>query len=326
MADTRKYAASTPTGGDGHLDAPLTQMAVKAFTGGADTFVAPRLLPFVTVDKQSNKYYIIDPDSWLLIPNTRRSPKVAPRRIEWKVSSDSYFANNYALAGENALEDLANADAALALRENTTQVVVEALLRDLEVRVANLVSSVSNVGSGVVLSGTNKWSDYTGSDPISDVTTGHAFIRQTTGLLANTLVMDRDTYETVRRHPLILDMFKYTRGGLLSDEELRGVFKVDNLWVPQGIKNNALEAATSSITNIWGNTALLARVQPGLSMQTATFGLSFIWEPDGVPGTMQVLRYNDPDPGKKVEVIEAGYYADNKVIAKNLAYAITTTL
>lgn len=319
-------AASTPTGGDGHLDAPLTNMAVKAFTGGAEGFIGQKMFPFVTVDKRSNKYYIIDPDSYLLVPNARRAEKTAPRRIEWKVSSDSYFCDNFALAGENALEDLANADTALAMRENTTQIVVDGLLRDLEVRIANLVTSVSNVGSGVVLAGTNKWSDPNGSDPISDVTTGHAFIRQNTGLLANVLAMDRDTYEIVRRHPLILDMYKYTQGGLLTDDALRAVFKVDNLWVTQGIKNNALEAATASITNIWGNNAILARVQPGLSLQTATFGLSFVWEPEGIAGTMQVVRYPDPDPGKKVEVIEAGYYATQKVVARALCYAITATL
>lgn len=319
-------AASTPTGADGHLDAPLTNLAVKAFTGGADAFVAPKLFPFVTVDKQSNKYYVIDPDSWLLVANARRAPKTAPRRIEWKVSSDSYFANNYSLAGENALEDLANADAALALRENTTQLVTEALLRDLEVRVANLVTSVSNVGSGVVLAGANKWSDYVGSDPISDVTTAHAFIRQVTGLIPNTLVIDEDTFQIVRRHPLLLDMYKYTRGSLLGEEELRALFRVENLWIPRGIKNNALEGATASLTNIWGNNALLAVVRPGMSMQTATFGLSFVWEPEGIPGTMQVSRYPDPDPGKRVEVIDVGYYADQKVVARSLAYAITATL
>lgn len=320
----RRYAAATAGGRDAHLDVPLQNIAIKAFQG-AD-FVGPRLFPVVGVGKQSDKYYILDPDSWLLVPSTLRAPKTAPRRMEFKISSDSYFANNYALAGELAKEDLANADAALRLRENTAAVVTEGLLRDLEVRIVNKVTSITNLGSGVSLSGTAKWSDYLNSDPVADVTTGQAFIRQKTGLEANTLVCDPDTYAIARRHPLLLDMFKYTAGGLVSDEQLRSVFGVANLWVARGIKNAALEAATASVVNIWGNNALLCRVVPGTTLQTATFGLAMRWEPEGIPGPMQAYRYDDPDPGRKVEIVEVGYYEDEKIVAKNLAYLIGSTL
>lgn len=315
----------TVSGRDAYFDVPLANLALKAFAG-AEGYVGTKLFPTVPVDKQSAAYYILDKNSWIQVPNTFRAPKDRPRRIEWKVSSEKYFADNYALAGENAKEDLANADAALRLRENTTQNVVEGLLRDLEVRIANLVTSVSNLGSGVVLSGANKWSDYVSSDPIADVTTGHAFIRQRTGLVANAAVMDEDTFQVVRRHPVLLDMFKYTQGGLLNEEQLRSVFRVENLWLAQGIKNTALENATATIANIWGNVFVLARVEGGTGLQVRTFGLAFRWQPEGIPAPMQVVRYDDPDPGKKVEVVEAGYYQDEVVVARDLSYGITTTL
>lgn len=321
----KRYAAETAEGRGAHIDVPLSNLVIAAFQGTED-FVGPRLFPIVPVDKQSDKYYIIDPDSWLRIPDTKRSPKTRPNRINWKVSSDSYFADNWALAGENALEDLANADAALRLRENTTRVVTEGLLRDLEDRIARLVTSVSNVGSGVLLIGANKWNDFVSSDPIADVTTAHAFIRQKTGVVANTLVIDEDTYQIVRRHPVLLDLYKHTAGGLITDEQLRAVFQVDQVWRARGIKNNAVEAATASMTNIWGNAALLARVQPGIAPQTITFGLGFRWTPEGFPGPMAVERYNDPDPGKKSEIVQAAYYQDEKVVAKDLAYLIKDTL
>jgi hypothetical protein len=315
----------TLVGRDAHHDAPLTNVAIKAFAGG-EGYVGQSLFPTVPVGKQSDRYFVIDKDSWILVPKTFRAPKTSPRRIEWKVSSDAYFCDNFALAGDNAKEDLANADIALALRENTTMVVTEGLLRDLEVRIANLVTSISNVGSGVALTGAAKWGDYVSSDPIADVTTAHAFIRQRTGLLANTLVMDEDTYQVVRRHPVLLDMFKYTSGGLLTDDQIRNVFKVGTLLTAQGIKNNAAEGATASIVNIWGNVALLARIEPGVTLKTATFGLAYRWQPADIPGPMQVLRYDDPDPGKKAETIEVGYYQDEKIVARDLAYVIKDTL
>lgn len=321
---TRRYQ-NTASGRDIHHDAPLTNIAIRAFQS-ADGYIAGDLFPPVPVDKQMNRYYIIDPNSWLRIPNTARAVKNSPRRIEFKVSSDGYFADNYALANENAMEDLENADNALMLRENSVDLVTDALLRDWENRVASLVTSISNLGSGVALTGANKWSDYVNSDPVSDITTGHAFIRNNTGLVANTLALDFDTYQILRRHPLLIDYFKYVDGGLLADNQLRELFRVDRILIGTAIKNNALEGATASITNVWGNAAVLARVVPGQTMKTATFGLSFRWTPTGIAAPFAVSRYNDPDPGKKVEVIEAGYYQDEKVVAKNLSYGITGTL
>jgi hypothetical protein len=235
------------------------------------------------------------------------------------VSTDAYFADNYALAGEMAKEDIANADAALQLRENTAQVVMQGLLQDLEARVANLVTSATNVGSGVTVG--SKWSDLTNSNPLVDVSTATAFIRQQTGLNPNTLIVDEDTYQVLRRHSKILELYKYTTGGLLNEAQLLSAFGVDRILHGRAIKNVALENAPASLVPVWGNNALLAYVSPTpTGMKTATLGLQFRWIPDGIPAPFAVFRYDDPDPGKKIEVVEVGYYQDEKIVAKNLGY------
>jgi len=222
---------------------------------------------------------------------------------------------------------LANADDPIQLRARTTRYLVDMLMRDQEVRIANQVTSITNIGSGVILSGANLWSNYVSSDPVADVTTGHAFIRSNTGLVANTALMDWDTYQTVRRHPVMLDMYKYTQGGLVNDAELREVFKVDRILVSNAIRNAALEGATASMVNIWGNNFLLCHVSPNpTGLRTATFGLAFRWLSPDLPAPWGVRVYDDPDPGKKVEVIEAGYYVDEKIVATQLGYLINTTL
>lgn len=310
---------------DVHIDVPLSNIAVEAFATG--NFVGQQLFPVVDVRKQSDKYYTINKDSWLRIPSsTLRSPKQSPTRVEFDVSSDSYFADNFALASENAHEVLANADDPIQLRARTTRYLVDMLMRDQEVRIANLCTSITNIGSGVVLAGSNKWSNYLGSDPIADVTTGHAFIRSQTGLRANTAVMDADTYQIVRRHPVLLDMYKYTQGGLVNDTELREVFRVERLIVSDAIRNTAVEGAAFASANIWGNNFLLCHVAPATGVRTATFGLSFRWLHPDLPAPFGVRVYNDPDPGKKTEITELSYYQDEKVIAKQLAYCVASTL
>lgn len=318
---------ATPSGPDVHHDVLLSTVAVSAFSDGSDEFIADQLFPSVGVGKQSDKYPVINKGAFLRIPNTARAPKTQAKRIEFDVSSDSYFADNYALAGENALEDLANADMAFQLRENTTRLVTLGLRRDQENRIASLVTSATNLGSGTILSGTSLWSDYVNSNPIADVRTGQAFIRQQTGLRANTMLIDEDTLEIARQHPLLLEMYKYSRGGTVSDEELMRVFRVQKLIVAAGIKENALEGGTSSVTNIWGNNVLLAHIEPAVSLQTMTLGLRFQWTPEGFPAPFSVGRKREEGAGSRwVEIVESQYFQDEKIIATDLGYLIANTL
>ena len=312
---------------DVHIDVPLSNIAVEAFNTG--DFIGAQLFPTVDVNKQSDKYYTITKNTWLRIPTTDiRAPKQSPQRVEFDVSSDSYTVHNHVLASENAFEVLANADNAIQLRARTVRFLVDMLMRTKEVRIANLLTSISNIGSGVILAGGAKWSDYVNSDPISDVTTAHAFIRSNTGLRANTAVMDDDTYQIVRRHPVLLDMYKYTQGGMLNDSELKSVFRVDQILVPATIRNAAVENQTGSLVNIWGNNMFLCHINRAVTgMRTQTFGLSFRWTNPELGGAPWVTRvYNDPDPGKKIEVTEVGYYEDEKIIARELSYLINATL
>ena len=311
---------------DVHIDVPLSNIAVEAFATG--NYIGAQLFPTVDVRKQSDKYYTIGKNSWLRVPtSTFRAPKQSPARVEFDVSSNSYFADNHALATENAHEVIANTDDPIQLRARSTRFLVDQLMRGKELRIANLVTSITNIGSGVILSGGNLWSNYVTSDPVADVTTGHAFIRQNTGLRANTAVMDADTHDVLSRHPVLLDMYKYTQGGLVNDAELKSVFKVDRILVSDSIRNAALENATASLVNIWGNNFLLCHVSPApTGMRTATFGLGFRWLNPELPAPWAVRVYNDPDPGKKLEIVECGYFEDEKIVAPELSYCISTTL
>lgn len=318
--------AANLTPRDVHIDVPLSNIAVEAFATG--DFIGMQLFPLVDVRKQSDKYYTITKNSWLRTPSsTLRAPKTPSARVEFDVSSDSYYAHNYALGSENSHESIANADDPIQLRARTTRFLVDMLMRDQEVRVANQVTSITNIGSGVSLTGTNRWSQYVSSDPVADVTTGHAFIRQNTGLIANTALMDFDTYQTVRRHPVLLDMYKYTQGGLVNDAELQAVFSVGRILVSKSIRNAAAEGATASLVNIWGNNFLLCHVSPAATgLRTQTFGLAFRWLNPDLQAPWAVRVWNDPDPSKKTEITEAAYYQDEKIVAPQLAYLVGGTL
>lgn len=318
-----------PTGRDLHIDTPLTNVAVQAFLS-SQNYIAPDILPVVTVDKQSNKYYVLDRDSWLMMPaTTRRAPKVAPRRVDWKISSDSFYCENFALAHEMAQEDLANADLALDVRARSTEFVSEMLLRDYEQRVATMFTNTANFNASVVVSGATGWTSIDSADIMAQVQSGHSYIRGMTGQRANTLITDYDSYVLMRRNSRLTNLFKYTDvQGMLDDNQLTSILQVDRIVVGDAIKNTAgLKAGTSvfSSANIWGGNAILCYLAPATTLKAITFAAAFRWTPAGMPGPFAVYRYPDPDPGKKVEVVEVGYYQDEKVLAKDLGYLIAHT-
>lgn len=311
---------------DVHIDAPLSALGIRAFNDAVD-MIAASLFPTIPVSARSDKYYTIPKGNWLRIPNTKRSPGTRPRVVDFSVSSDSYYCDNWALETETPLEVLSNADRAIAVRNSKTRFLMGGLQRDLENRAATLVNT-ANVGTSKSFTGTSsvfKVSNLSG-DIISAVDSAHAAIQSATGVVANTMVLDWNVFSLLRRNALILDMYKYGRGGTLKEEELRNVFRVDRLLVSKGVKNTAAESVVNSVSmsSIWGGKILLAFVDPSAASaensEVMTFGLGFRWtDPElGVP--MAVKRWTDPHVSKKLEYISADYYQTEKVIAPELGY------
>jgi len=340
IEDVRLYQGVTPVGGGAHIDVPLGNFAVRAFDAEGGGLIGDMVLPVVNVGKQSDKFYIIEKDAFFRIETTRRAPRTRARRVEFTVSSDAYFADNYALAAENALEDIANADNAIQLRQNATDLTVNGLRLDQEQRIADLVTSATNVGSGVLTPGSaESWFAPASADIIGQVQTGHAFIRSQTGLIANTLVVDWDSWQAAKRNTRIFEFFKYTGapnptgegGGLLSDEALRTVLGVDRILVGRAIKNTAAEqvnvgSASFTSGNIWGNNAVLMHVGPANGMQAMTAGIRFRWRPAGFRTAFQVATAREDQAGSRhIEILESQYFQDERVVAKDLAYVIKTS-
>lgn len=318
------------TGRNVHADRPLAGKAVMAFNATDAGFIG-NLFPAVPVSKQSDTYYQIDKASFLKRHDSGalRAPGTEARRKLWTVSSDNFFCQNYALAGEIPMEYMRNADDQLRLRENTALSVTHDLRLQQEKRIANLVTSISNVGSGVALTGANKWSD-ANSDPLAAVNTAQAFIRSQTGLIPRDMILDWSTEKTLRQHPAIIDRFKYTSGGEVNRNQLAEFFDVDRIHVANAVENTGAETTGGDVTmaDVWGNTCILAHMGPAMGLMTATPLHRFQWTANDIyPDNFGVLRsVENAAGGKHVEVIEVGHFQAEKVVARDLMYTITGTL
>jgi len=323
MSIIKEYAV----GRDYHIDTPLSNLSI-AYMQDSNSFVGGRLFPDLSVNKRSDIYYIFDKGDWFRTPGTTlRAPKSVPKIIEFAVSSNTYYANNYALAGEISWEDRANADDIIQLERSTTEQVTHLLMLDKEQRIASTVTSTSNVGSSVTLSGTDQWNDYGNSDPFNDINIGMRSVHGTTGKEANTIVMGREVFDVLVNHPDVLDRIKYTQRGVVNADLIASLISADrpvNLYVGGAIQNTGTEGLTDSFSYIWGKNVFIGHVAPNPGQRIASFGYSFRWRPAGFRD-MSVLRKVDVN-GNYADRLDVMYFADEKITGSDLSYLITSTV
>lgn len=318
------------TGRDLHIDAPLSNLVIGYEPTG---FIVDQIFPKVNVGKQSDVYYKWDKGNFFRIPNTTRAPKTKGKLVEFNVSSDTYFAKNYALRTEESFEDTVNQDRMLNTRKKDLRATKNLLWLDWENRVASQISSGSNVGSFTTLSGTSQWSDFTNSDPINDVEVGKEAIRSTTGLLTNLMIVPMSVLIQLKQHPDIVD--RLGMGGNPSDPRmvtinaLESLFGVDKILVGTTIKDTSEEGAGSNtFTDVWGKNVVLAHTTAGPDPdgKDPSLGYSFRWDAPLLGGReMAAEIWNDPDGGN-FENRRVQYYQDEKIAASELGYVIASAV
>ena len=312
------------TNRDLHIDVPLSNMVIGY---EPSDFIVQDIFPVVPVSKQSDKYYTWTKGDFFRIPDTRRSRKTKGHTVEFNVSSDSYYAENFALTHEFAFEDMVNADTVLAGREKRARGIKNLLTLDWENRVASQITSGSNLGSFTTLSGTGQWSDYANSDPVNDIEVGRASIRSTTGKTPGTMIQGYDVFRKLKHHPDIIDRIKYVQKGIVTADVMAAVFEVERILVGGSIKNTGSEGLADSFSDVWGKNAILMHTAPPETQGVnPSLGYTFRWEAPLIGGRgMAAEVWNDPDGGN-FENIRVQMFQDEKIAASELGYLIAAAV
>lgn len=300
--------------GTGHLDAALTEFA-KGFVNNA--LVSDMLFPRVPVGRQTDKYYIFGREGQEVLQETLRAPGAPAQRVRRSLSTDSYCCDSHALAAEIADEDRAGYEPG-DLEEDANQDLIDKILLDKEIAFAALVTDTSVLTQNVTLSGTDQWSDYGNSKPLTVVENGKSVIRKC-GVEANTLVLGEPVYTKLINHPSIVDRFKYVLPGAIGAAQLASVFDIPQVLVARAVQVD--KAGTVSF--IFGKHAVLAYVQPTPSRRDPSLGKTFVWaNAPGTIGGFGTVIGRHPDPTAKSDIVGVDFYYDQKVTCVEAGYLI----
>ena len=257
----------------------LTNLSIA---GRNKNFLAEKIAPFSPQPQKSGTYFIYTPSFWMRVPTGSYRASDAPyTQLGYGVSSSTYNTSEHGY--EKLLADpVRNASQTPEdLQMKDVQFLTNAIQMDLEAAVAAKLFTSSVWGAGdVTLTGSNQWDDYANSDPIKDAKTARLAIHRLVGQYPNTMFIGVSSWQKLIEHPLLLDKYKYSQKGILTEELIAAVFMVDEVVVGDTSYNSAAEGQTAVGADIWGTNALfLCRNSPTLGVANGAY--TFIWDEIG---------------------------------------------
>lgn len=313
-----------------HVDAILTNASV-AYIQSADNFIATKVFPIVPVDKQSNLYFKYTKEDWFRDDARLRADGAEAATSGYGLTTDSYYADVYAVKKAVGDQTMANFDNPLDPMRDAAKFTAQLILNRLENQfVSDWITTgvwgkdYTGVSSSPSTDQFIQWSDLANSDPIQDIEKGKAQILSTTGFEANKLVLGYEAYRVLRNHPDIIDRVKYTGRDVPDTQYLAQLFGVDEVLVAKAVKNTANEGQTGSFSFSFGKSALLVHSASNPSLLTPSAGYSFQWRgvSEGLGLTVGTKQYRLEQ--NAATYIESQIAFDNKVVAADLGAFFAT--
>lgn len=273
---------SQPTASDQHINALLTDVSV-AFVQDPGKFVATQVFPPVNVQKQTDIFPVYSRADFLRDEMELRGPGAPVARGGYTVdTSNVYNAQKRAFGKLVTDEDRANADAPFAPDRDAAIFLAQKALINLE---TNWTSKFFTTGIWTgsttatdLVGGTDftAWDDVA-SDVVDIIKTQRSEIESNTGVLPNTLVLNRRGWDGLENHPDIIDRVKHVSDGPVTEGIVARLLGIERIIIAAGVKNSGEEGGTAAYDYIAGNHALLVYAAPSPSLYLPSGGYTFRW-------------------------------------------------
>jgi|SRR3990172_8794678 len=311
------------TGHDLYFDAPLSEIVIN-FTPPAT--VADEVFPRVEVRRQSDVYFVFSQADLWRIDDYVRAPGTAPKVVDFGVSSQTYFAKNFAARTFITVEDLANTDV-LGFREEKARMLMTKLTLKREFDIAALLTNSSNVGTvQVVTSGT--WTNFSTANVLVDVQRAIDSVRASTGFTPNTAVFGYPAYTNLKYNNTIRSLVFPAAGGatgpgIPTPSQLATLFGLERVLIGGAMFNSGAEGFDFSPAEVWGPHGWVFYRPPGPSRTVPSYGYTFDWNPGGqVPRGVSDFY----DPKIKSHIMDLMLYWDYKIVSAPLCTWISSVL
>jgi len=314
-----------PTGSDLHIDTFLSNLSI-GFLNLPSAYIADLVFPVVHTAKQSDKYAIYNKYDWFRDEAQLRAPLAETAGGGWGLETPgTFFCNEWGYHSDVADEDIDNADEVFHMEEDATAYVIEKLRLSRERRWATNYFGIDiwdkDLEGQTDTPGTDEflvWDDAS-STPIEDIEDAKAIIKGVTGLMPNTLVVAERVHQTLKNHLDVVDRFKYTQAGIITEQLLARVFGIDRYMVAGAVYALSPEGSETMAYALTQYDALLVYSAPRPNRRHPSGGYTFRWNRpilrgmsgDRLEATIRKFRL-EKQRGTR---IEGGVFEDQKLVA-----------
>ena len=309
-----------------HVDALLSDFAIGYRPEG---FIADKIFPIIDSPKQSDIFAVFGQEDAFRQWDDNRAPGDMANEVRMRVGSETFFCKNYALSSNVPDEMMANADPVFknSMEESTVSLISDGLLINWERRVAEKVFVAANVGSSAAVASSWAAPAAGGSDPVGDINTAIDNVQDSTGYKPNKAIISLAAWRSLRRHDDVIakavnpNFNAALVDGYPTAAAVANIFDLEEIFVAGAFYNTAQENLSLDLQQIWSAHMLVYynRDQPRFNIPT--FGATFNWRNGPMP-RLAVERFAHNDE-RKAQKLQAGFYQDERIIAKNLGFLIT---
>jgi hypothetical protein len=291
------------------------------------SYIGDLVSPNIPVEFNKDYYYIFDRADELRDTAGYRAPGTSSNRDGFGLSTDNYSCREIAQSTQLADETRKNADQILRMEQAKTRFVTNKILLQHEIMTEAKFMTTANWANSTTP--TNKWSDYTNGDPITDIETAISTVRSATGYRPNSAIIAWDVWAKLRHNPQLLSRLSNDTTRILSFDDFKKMFNIETIYIGDASKNTALQGQTASYSDIWTKDVWIGYINqnPGLEEPSAVYTFSWNYsnspmsEPQGFRG---VRKWRDENIHS--DIIEAYQCIDQKIVGSSLGYVIEAAI
>jgi hypothetical protein len=249
-------------------------------------FIGPKVLRPRMSSQQSASLGKVKLAQMLRQRDTKRSGRGGYGRDNWEFDKFSFATEDYgweAVMDDREMKiyrDILDQEAISRMR------AIDAVCQEYERDCADLVFNTSTwTGAALTTAVGVAWSTWATATPIKDINAAINKVR-VAGVRPNSLVINDPVYRDLINCAEVIDRIKYSQTASpdVVKAALAGILNLKQVIVADSLKNTANEAATPSISDIWGRYAQVCRVAETDDPREVCIGRTFMYEAENSPG------------------------------------------
>jgi hypothetical protein len=308
---------------DIHVDRPLSNFTI-AYVQSQDEFIGGDWFKVLPVDQISGKFYKYDKNSFFQMMAKPWVPGSNMAQATWDMSTPGTFSCNFK-ACEMAIPAHLSmaADQAINIDRSVTDIVTRKILLDREYTIASnfFVGTAWLAANRYTTNDFSTWDQYDISSPLEDFKTMKSQVYTQGGIEPNTAVMSYAVYETLRLHPEIKNIYKYTSPANLTTQQIAQALGLKNILVGKAKYMSSAEGVTEVMADMWGKHCWVGYVPPSMGPMTPAPGAIFSWT--GMTAGFETAIERVPDRRTHADYVQAFNCVDTQVTASDLGAFFT---